>query len=204
MFCPSCGTRIPENAHFCPNCGTAIEPANGQTNAPGNGGNATFNPSNIPPAPTAPPVMNAAQAAPAAPAALTVAPKKRSRVWQVLKWLAIFIVGVVALALFATSDLVDVTEQHMSALRNGDIAEAYELTSKQFRAATPFNAYQQFVASYPIMADHEEFSVGNRVFEGDTGSVEGTLTSKKNGVANIEFRMVKEGDVWRIQGFNLE
>lgn len=201
MFCPSCGTRIPDNAHFCPNCGAAIEPPNGQSNPPGNGDNAAFNPSHIPPAPTAPPVMNAAQAI---PTAQPVQAKKHSRLGKILKWLAIFIVGVVALALFATSDLVDVTEQHMSALRNGDIAQAYELTSKQFREATSFNAYQQFIAGYPIMADHDEFSVGNRVFEGNTGSVEGTLSSAKYGVANIEFRMVKEGDVWRIQGFNLE
>ena len=24
MFCPKCGTQVPENDHFCPNCGEAV------------------------------------------------------------------------------------------------------------------------------------------------------------------------------------
>ena len=31
MFCPKCGTQIPENDHYCPTCG---EPVLGKTNVP--------------------------------------------------------------------------------------------------------------------------------------------------------------------------
>ena len=41
-------------------------------------------------------------------------------------------------------------------------------------------------------------------FENGTGYVKGTLNGGPNGVASVEFQMVKEGDVWRIQGFELK
>ncbi|MCP3672520.1 MAG: DUF4864 domain-containing protein [Gammaproteobacteria bacterium] len=99
---------------------------------------------------------------------------------------------------------MEVADNHLAALRAGDVSLAYDHTSKVFRKATPLPAYKKFIAAYPILGQHEEFSAGDREFDGDTGSVEGTITSSEYGTATIKFIMVKDGDNWKIQGFNLE
>ena len=101
MFCASCGTKIPEGAHFCPECGATVDGA-------------------AEPAPKA-----AARAAPAAAAAAT-AQKPRMALWKkILIGVVVFIFGVVGLAWFATSGLDEPVERHLSAQRAGNIEAAY-------------------------------------------------------------------------------
>ena len=189
MFCPSCGAQIPAGAHFCPQCGANV--AGMAPNASPPVQNAGGNP---PPAATPAPTASGAVSA----------PPKKHRLRRFLMWAAVFIVAVIGLAMWATGDLVQVADDHLAALRSGDVDGAYALTSKAFRSTTPLVTYRQFLAAYPILTTHENFEHGERAFENGTGYVKGTLNGGPNGVASVEFQMVKEGDVWRIQGFELK
>ena len=175
MFCSKCGEKIPEGSNFCPGCGVSV-----------NSSIETLTEQSTP------------------FSSRVVEPKKKSKILRILLWLFLAIVLVIGFAIISTSALVDVTENHLSSLRSNDVSAAYKYTSKRFRKVTPLPTFEKFISSYPILTEHESFSVGGRQFSGNTGSVEGTLTSEKHGVANIEFQMIKEGDDWRIQGFDLE
>ncbi|MCP5140721.1 MAG: DUF4864 domain-containing protein [Gammaproteobacteria bacterium] len=188
MFCPSCGAQIPAGAHFCPQCGANV--AGMAPNASPPVQNAGGNP---PPAATPAPTASGAVSA----------PPKKHRLRRFLMWAAVFIVAVIGLAMWATGDLVQVADDHLAALRQGDVDTAYSLTSTRFREETPLAVYKQFVASYPILTGHQTFEAGEREFSGDVGTVKGTLTGGDHGVGQVEFQMVKEGEVWRIQGFEL-
>lgn len=186
MFCPSCGAQIPNGAHFCPQCGANV-------------GDAAASP---PPQAAQPAPGSSVQAQPI-PAPVAASEKKKHPVRRFLMWALVFIVAVIGLAMWATGDLVQVADDHLAALRSGDVDSAYALTSKAFRSTTPLVTYRQFLAAYPILTTHENFEHGERAFENGTGYVKGTLNGGPNGVASVEFQMVKEGDVWRIQGFEL-
>ncbi|MCB1738525.1 MAG: DUF4864 domain-containing protein [Gammaproteobacteria bacterium] len=187
MFCPSCGAQIPNGAHFCPQCGANV-------------GDATASP---PPQAAQPAPASSAQPQPI-PVAVAAPEKKKHPVRRFLMWALAFIVAVIGLAMWATGDLVQVADDHLAALRSGDVDGAYALTSKAFRSTTPLATYRQFLVAYPILTTHENFEHGERAFENGTGYVKGTLNGGPNGVASVEFQMVKEGDVWRIQGFELK
>jgi len=175
MFCPKCGTPVPESAHFCPGCGTRT------------GGDGS----------DSPPVQQSLHAGPPI--------KKKMAVWKkVLLWIAGFIAFVVGLALFATSDLQNLADSHLAALRSGNIEAAYGQTSPEFKQATPLEAYKKFVDAYPVLTKHTAFSFDSRSFENNTGQVTGHLTDGSSKLAKVEFQMIKIEDKWTIQGFNLK
>ena len=109
-----------------------------------------------------------------------------------------FVVVVVGLAMFLTSDLIDPIERQIAALKAGDIDSAYSQTSIAFRDATSKEQLSAFVKSNPILLNTAEYNFSERSFENNLGTVKGTLTSTDGGVIPIEYRLVKENDEWKI------
>lgn len=178
MFCPQCGTPIPESAHFCPSCGARADSSAASVSA------------------SVPPVQGSQRAQPVA---------KRMATWKkVLLWIAGFIIFVVGLAMFVTGDLQTAVDSHLASLRSGDIESAYSQTSPEFKQATPLDAFKKFVEAYPVLTKHGAFSFDSRGFENNAGQVTGHLTDGSNKLAKIEFQMIKIDGTWMIQGLNLK
>jgi len=148
MFCSECGAQIADNAKFCASCGTNVD--NQATEQTSQEQKAT---------------------SPASPQPTTTPTTTQSKpTWkQIVTWVFLFIVGVIALASITTSGLMEPVEAHLTALRNGDIESAYIHTSSDFRANTPLAAFQNFVAAYPALTRHTVFSMDERSFEGSEG-----------------------------------
>ncbi|MBU0498993.1 MAG: DUF4864 domain-containing protein [Gammaproteobacteria bacterium] len=179
MFCPKCGTQIPESAHFCPSCGIRAD------------GSAPVAPDSLPP------VQRGQQTQPVT--------KKKMATWKkVLLWIGGFIIFVIGLAMFVTGDLQATVDSHLASLRSGDIESAYGQTSPEFKQATSLDAYKKFVETYPVLTKHSAFSFDSRGFENNRGQVMGHLTDGSNKLAKIEFQMVKIEDKWMIQGIDLK
>lgn len=186
MFCSNCGTELPDDAKFCASCGT---PVNLNPNEP------TPQRQASPPHPTSP----------SQTAAVIGTTTKAKPTWKkVVTWAFLFIVGIIALATITTSGLMDPVEAHLTALRSGDVETAYLQTSQAFRTSTPLPAFQKFVAAYPALTRHTNFSMDERGFEGNEGRVRGHLFMDSNKLAKIEFLMFKEDSGWKIQGMELK
>ncbi len=114
-----------------------------------------------------------------------------------------FIVLIVGMALFFTSDVVDPVDRQLEALQAGDLDAAYAETSIAFRQATSKEQFAAFVRAHPALRQVTGHSFTERSRENNIGSVKGTLTTRGGGVVPIEFRLVRENDEWKILGFQI-
>jgi len=178
MYCTDCGAKVPEDAKFCPNCGISLDE-------------------------TKKSATSSIQRH--EPQIKSTTEKPAMATWKkVLLGIVGFIVFIVALSLMVTGDLQGLTDSHLAALRSGDLDTAYSQTSPQFRKATSLPQFKKFVAAYPVLTQHTEFQFESRGFENNTGHVNGHLADEGKKLAKIEFKLIKVGENWTIQGFNLK
>jgi len=102
------------------------------------------------------------------------------------------------------SILMAPVNDHLAALRNKDIAAAYQLTSKEFQANTALPAFEKFVASYPILTQHTSFSSDKFLQKESEGGITGYLLYNNKKSAWIEFILAKEDDDWKIYRMQLK
>ncbi len=149
------------------------------------------------------PVADAPLPATAQPAPSGVPTKRKMSLWKkigigVLAFFA-FIVAVVILALWLTSDVVSPIERQLVFLRQGDVKSAYSETALAFRDSVPFERFEAFVKQYPALSRNKGHSFTERSVDAKgTGTVKGTLTDDRGAVLPVEYGLVKENDVWRI------
>lgn len=131
-------------------------------------------------------------------------PKKKGGLWwKILLGIVVFIVLVIILAMWATSDLVTVAEKQLTYLKSGDYIAAYGLTSKDFQANTTLDQFKAFIAQYPGLSKNTSHDFSERSIENDLGTLSGTVTSVEGGVTPIAYQFVKENGEWRILGITL-
>jgi hypothetical protein len=143
---------------------------------------------------------------PVAGSAVPGAPPRKSRrgLWiKILAGVAVFIVAVVALALYLTADLIEPIDRQIAALRAGDLDAAYAETSIAFQEATSKEKFADFIKANRGLTQIADHSFSERSYENNIGKVSGTLTTKDGAVIPITYRLVKENGQWRILGFNV-
>ena len=117
-------------------------------------------------------------------------------------------VGVFGVMLFAVGcgvlDMANVAKDQLVALTAGKTQEAYDLyTSKEFKAATSFEIFEQFVAQYPVLSNYEEASFPTRETTNDQGHIEGTITAKDGTKVPVTYDFISEDGSWKIQYIGL-
>ncbi len=130
--------------------------------------------------------------------------KPKMATWKkVLIGIVVFVVGVIALAMWATSGIVKVAEEQLSLIKSGDINGAYALTSGTFKQATSLEVFTDFVNAYPVLSKNASVSFTERQVEGVQGYLYGTITAEDGTTMIIEYELIKENDAWRVVGINL-
>ena len=195
MFCPNCGSQMPNEAKFCASCGKPI--ANMQS-------------SDAPPAMAAAPMSSAPPAYNPAPIADPV-PVRRGgfmgwlrglKTWKkVVLGIVIFIVLVIALAMWATSGLVEPVQKHFAALRSGDVVAAYSELSVAARQQTSLEDFKKMVTAMPALTHVTGESFSTRENNNGEGRLEGVLELEGGGKLPIAIRLVKENDAWKILAY---
>jgi hypothetical protein len=102
------------------------------------------------------------------------------------------------------SVLIAPVTEHLAALRNKNIEEAYKYTSEVFRANTDMPAFQKFVENYPVLTGHTTFNSDLANQQGDKGRITGYLLWSNKKVAWVEFIMTKESGDWKIYSMQLK
>jgi hypothetical protein len=196
MFCSKCGVKNPDEAKFCAGCGAVIGASVSPPQPPV--------PPLQPPVPP-PPIQPTYQQPPIQPQMPAVKPKKkRHLLLKILIVIIIFIIAVVGLAMFATQGLVTVVENHLSLLKKGDFAAAYQqTTSKEFQNTLSQQEFQAFVQQYPFLLHNKSHSLTDREFNNNVGKVKGQLIADDGSVVPILYILVKENGQWRIISFEI-
>jgi len=136
-------------------------------------------------------------------APVTVTSTKMATWKKVLIGIVVFIVGVIALAMWATSGIVKVAEDQLALMKAGDFSGAYALTSGMFKEATSLENFTEFVNSYKVLSENADVSFSERSVENDTGYLYGTVIAADGTAMVIEYQLIKENGEWRIIGINL-
>jgi hypothetical protein len=181
MFCPGCGKEVPADSQFCPSCGHAV---------------ASNSASEV--APSKPP-----HAAPSGSSGF-FGWLRNLKTWKkVLIGLFVFIVSIVTLAMCMTSGLQEPVEHHFSAIHAGDLTLAYSDLSIATRHDVSEADFKAMLERNPALTHVTGMSFSSRSYNGDQGTVEGTLNIDGGGKLPITVRLVKENDEWKILSYHV-
>lgn len=126
--------------------------------------------------------------------------------WQKL------LVGLVILAclglglnwFFNSTNLPEIAEAQLSALRNGDTATAYyEYTSKTYQLKHPLESFQSFILSNPIFENNKGAHFYEHTVDNNLVTLTGSLISNTNATIPIIYRFINEGGTWKILNIQL-
>lgn len=93
--------------------------------------------------------------------------------------------------------IIEMIDYHLRALRDQDIARAYNTTSKEFRNATPPEGFKKFIDSFPILTAHKHVDVKIEALQKNRADVIVILNPEKESIP-VEYQLVKEGGLWKI------
>lgn len=131
-------------------------------------------------------------------------PKKKMKLWKkILLGIGVFILLVIILAFSATSGIVKVAEKQLNLIASGDLKGAYGLTSQEFQKSVSYDKFLAYVNNYAVLKNYKEHKFNSREIQGDTGTIQGTLTAKDGTVSPVEYKFIKESGEWKILSVDL-
>ena len=102
-----------------------------------------------------------------------------------------------------TAELKEPVEGQLRALEQGDIQKAYDdYVSKEFKQATPMDAFTDFIKSYPELSKHTSVTYGKGIVENGQGKISALISTDQQSIP-IEYVLVRENNAWKIWGFRM-
>ncbi len=124
------------------------------------------------------------------------------------KWLLglVLFAGVCGFVLAATAeDFTDTVYDQLRALKKNKITEAYySFTSKEFQAATSLEQFKAFLAAYPILLNTKGIRFIDKTSSEHLGTLEAFLANNEDHEVKAIYRIIREGDKWKILSISLE
>jgi hypothetical protein len=116
---------------------------------------------------------------------------------------AVFFVAVFALGMGATQPAATVGESFMTALKNGDYAQAYGLCAPALQQElNSAQGLQQLVTNGKVQPVSWTFS--SRNVDNATAQLDGTATFTSGGSGTVRIVLNQVGSNWQVVGFNLK
>jgi hypothetical protein len=131
-------------------------------------------------------------------------PKAKMKLWKkILIGIGVFILLVIILAFSATSGIVKVAEKQLNLISSGDMKGAYALTSQEFQRSVTYDNFLAYINNYEVLKNYKDHKFTSREIQGDTGTIQGTLTAKDGTVAPVVYKFIKENGEWKILSVDL-
>ncbi len=111
--------------------------------------------------------------------------------------IAALIAAVVVLVFYLTRGVTQTGDRFLALVRDGKTHEAYLLTAKAFRTATPEEEFVSFLKSSSL-AENEQAQWSSRSLSGNTGELEGSIRTRRGGTVPVKLKLVREENEWRV------
>ena len=116
---------------------------------------------------------------------------------KILLGLIVVIIIAVSAVFYFTADMVTSAESFFAAVQQGEIDEAYDDLSEDFKSSTSKADLQQFLDGHGLNR-FKEASWGSRSVKSGRGTLVGSITTDSGGVVPITVSLVKEQGSWKI------
>jgi hypothetical protein len=131
-------------------------------------------------------------------------PKNKMKLWKkILIGVGVFILLVIFVSFSATSGIVKVAEKQLNLISSGDLKGAYALTSQEFQRSVSYENFVNYINNYEVLRNYKDHKFTSREIQGDTGTINGTLTAKDGTVSPVEYKFIKENGEWKVLSINL-
>lgn len=98
----------------------------------------------------------------------------------------------------ATSLLISPVVAQLKALKNQDLAGAYENVTKDFQTKAPFDNFKSFVSKFPILTTFQNYDFKEHSSDHGKGIVTVILNPEKE-AQPLEYSLVQDEGKWKIQ-----
>jgi hypothetical protein len=129
--------------------------------------------------------------------------KKHKKIWIVVSGFLVFILVVLLIIHCMANSLITTINKQLSALRSSDMTLAYSYTSKDFRKVTSLSDFADFVDHYSALKNNKKAIFIEKKIKDDNALVKGVVYAADGSVTPIEYILVKEEDVWKIMGIQV-
>lgn len=136
----------------------------------------------------------------------TASAKRRMPLWfKIIALIALIALIAITAGILFTESIVDVVDNQLTSLRENNISNAYySYTAKDFREATTFDEFQNFIQSYPAFLNNQSANFTKRYIETDHATLKGVMTTKDHQQIPIEYTLVKDDEgKWKILSIRL-
>ena len=115
-----------------------------------------------------------------------------------------FVVILFGAVMIMTNPLVNVAEEYFSLISQDRIDKAYELTSRDVRAAFTIDDFEE-INNDTLLKFYYDASWYSRSWEGDRGELEGIIktTDAVHNEVDVMVQLVKENGEWKIYSLDL-
>ena len=120
----------------------------------------------------------------------------------IITWFAVCMATIVAILMYSTTALVNVVDNQLYALRNGNIELAYSYNSNNLKQNLSIDGFRRLVEQFPALKNNESSHFDVRKILNNAGFLSGTLTAKDGVKTPVEYQLISESGSWKI--FNIK
>jgi hypothetical protein len=122
---------------------------------------------------------------------------KMNKLVKILLGIAGFFILAIAAIFYFTADMVTLTDEFFTAVKNKDMKKAYTYLSEDFQASTSQSELENYLEKNRI-SKFKEASWGSRSINGGRGTLIGSITTESGGVVPVTLSFVKGENGWKI------
>lgn len=133
-------------------------------------------------------------------------PLTRTRQGHVLKIiLTLFVFCMLGFLLmkYFLGTITSLPGQQIQAIRDGDLQKAYAMTTNDFQKETSFKEFKDYVDHYSVLKDNKKVIFDEKKVHDEQAYFKGVIEANDGSQMEIEYQLIKEDKVWKIQGMRL-
>lgn len=96
---------------------------------------------------------------------------------------------------------VGIIRAQLQSIDEGAYPQAYDYLSSTAKATLSFNEFVKLIQNNSVVAETRDSTFLSRSMNGATATIGGILEGYGLDVSDTQYRLVKEGDQWRIESF---
>lgn len=110
----------------------------------------------------------------------------------------------ISLILYFTSPMTKTIQDQLTALRESDMNKAYSYMASETKTTVSLGDFKKYIAHYPVIMTNSSISMPERKIENENGYAKVILKTNDGKETIIEYRLVKEGDAWKIVALRVD